>query len=140
MSNKGGVALKARDIVALISARNIAKFKQTPNRRPCAASRALTVLESTPPSALGRYGDVSLGLAAQAIIFSALRASSLLHSETDSKIRQAPGLSSCTAFGVNSSECRPSRRYFWRVISDRLKRLREHNRLYLGWSCFTLRI
>jgi hypothetical protein len=52
-----------------------------------AVSRALTVLESTAPSALGRYGDVSLGLAAQATILSALRASSLLYSETDSKIR-----------------------------------------------------
>jgi hypothetical protein len=40
-----------------------------------AVSRPLTVLESTAPSALGRYGDLSLGLAAQAIILSALRAS-----------------------------------------------------------------
>jgi len=55
-----------------------------------AVSRALTVLVSTAPSALGRHGDVSLGLAAQAIILSALRASSLLYSETDCKIRPTP--------------------------------------------------
>jgi hypothetical protein len=83
---------------------------------------------------------LTVGAYFQAHILSALRASSLLLSETDSKIRQAPGLSSCIAFGVYSSQCRPSRRYFWRVICDRLKGLREHNRLYLGSSCFTLRI
>jgi hypothetical protein len=59
-----------------------------------AVSRALMVLESRAPSALGRHGDVSLGLTAQAIILSALRASSLLQSEADSKIRQTPGPSS----------------------------------------------
>src|SRR4029077_14212437 len=55
-----------------------------------AVSRALMVLEPRAPSALGRHGDVSLGLAAQAIILSALRASSFLYSEPDSKIRQTP--------------------------------------------------
>jgi hypothetical protein len=45
---------------------------------------------SAAPSALLAFISHSLGLTAQAIILSALRASSLLHSETDSKIRQAP--------------------------------------------------
>ena len=45
---------------------------------------------SVAPSALIAFISHSLGPTAQAIIFSALCASSLLHSETDSKIRQAP--------------------------------------------------
>ncbi len=54
-----------------------AQFLQFKQRRTVFHARCLssvTVLESTAPSALGRYGDVFLGLAAQAIISSALRA------------------------------------------------------------------
>ena len=53
-----------------------AQFRQFKQRRTVFHARcvsSVTVLESTAPSALGRYGDVFLGLAAQAIISSALR-------------------------------------------------------------------
>src|SRR5260221_5202983 len=47
---------------------------------------------SAAPSALLAFISHSLGLTAQALIFSALRASSSLYSEIESKIRPAPGL------------------------------------------------
>src|SRR4029077_4896676 len=87
-----------------------------------AVSRALMVLESRAPSALGRHGDVSLGLTAQAIILSALRASSLLHSETDSKIRHTPRLQPASALvRVSSWVISGRRKHLLSVIWDRVR-------------------
>jgi hypothetical protein len=66
-------------------------------------ARDNTATISVAPSALLAFISHSLGLTAQAIIFSALRASSLLHSETDSKILYA--LARISVFRFTLTQC-----------------------------------
>jgi hypothetical protein len=77
------------------------RIRQLTQREPSYIHAILAILESTAPSALDRiWGGVSLGLAAQAKIRPALRASPLLHNKTGSKIRQVPRVEALRNLGL----------------------------------------